>query len=217
MPETKETPLRDLIRAELDHAAQEGRAIPSIRTLRATVQRGSFTAITAFVKEWRLEHAPKTDVKPDGFDEASGKALSDAVWRIISPAVAARMAAVQKAADERIAVEREEAAKIASLAEEKLREAEAKESEFRKKDEAIRRLREASARLEGELAAARRDLEASKADYERLNSALNQSIEREAFATATLEAFQKMFPMTAKPAPAASQSDKTPSRSKRGA
>ena len=195
MPETPEKSLRDLVRTELDLAAQEGREIPSIRALRAKVQRGSFTAITAYVKEWRLEHTPKADVKPEGFDEASGKALSDAVWRIIGPAVAAQKNALRKEAEARLAIEREETAKLVVLAEEKLKEAEAMEALSAEKDAEIRRLREENARLAGELKSAQQAVKDAKADYARVNAALNKAIEGEVAATATLEAFKKMFPL----------------------
>lgn len=152
--DTPVLPLRDAVRAELDRAAAEGRDVPSIRTLRAAVQRGSFTAITAFVKEWRLEHAPVADPKPAGFDEASGKALSDAVWRLLQPAINARVAAVQKAADERIEIERTEAQKSLKYAEEMVAEAEAVKAAAAAQQEAIAHLKEENARLRGALEAA---------------------------------------------------------------
>ena len=202
MTEPAATPLRDLVRAELDKAASEGRSIPSIRALRATVQRGSFTAITTFVKEWRLEHAPRTDHKPEGFDEASGKSLSSAVWAVISPAVTAQIEAAQKAAAEQLAIEREETAKLTALAEEKLKEAEAIEASAAKKESEVQHLREENARLQGELASARQEIANAKSDHERLNSALNKAIESAASATATLAAFKKMFPLLNAPASA---------------
>ncbi len=187
-------PLRDAIRAELDRAAAEGRDVPSIRTLRAAVQRGSFTAITAFVKEWRLEHAPKNDMKPAGFDETSGKELADAVWRILQPTVAARVAAVQKTADARIEIERTEAQKSLKYAEEMVAESEAIKATASAQQEEIVRLREENARLRGALEAAEKSIENAKADNDRLAAALNKAIEAEAFATATLNAFKTMFP-----------------------
>ncbi len=187
-------PLRDAVRAELDRAAAEGRDVPSIRTLRAVVKRGSFTAITAFVKEWRLEHAPKNDVKPAGFDETSGKALADAVWRILQPAVTARVTAVQKVADARIEIERTEAQKSLKYAEEMVAEAEAMKAAASAQQEEIMRLREENAQLRGALEAAQKSVENAKADNSRLAAALNKAIEGEAFATATLDAFKAMFP-----------------------
>ena len=190
---TPDTDIRTAVYSLIEEAVSQGKEIPSIRMLRTKICRGSFSDITAFVKEWRSKHCQQIDVKPTGFDETSGKALSDAVWAIISPVVSEQVKTLQDAAASQLEIERTETQKLVKNAEEMLAEAESIKKRFAEQETEIHHLREELAKLRGALEMSEKELAGAKADYNRINSALNKAIQNEVAAKSKLEAYEKLL------------------------
>ncbi len=125
--ESNKIQVRAVVRNILDKAKEAGEKLPTLRAIRAAVGRGSMTTISDIIHEWQLEQVQSNSKFPEGFSEATTKALSEAVWNLILPVLQEQTGAIEAEAARRIEIEKTGAVKIREAAEEVLAEAKAKE------------------------------------------------------------------------------------------
>ena len=178
----------------LTKAQNANEKIPTLRVIRATVGRGSLSTISEAVKEWRLEQLQSTGTLPTAFTPENAKAVSDAVWAVVQPILAARAGDIQSQADRRIELEAGEAAKIREAAEEMLAEANSKEETLKRVQQHEAQLMGSVAQLQGALDEARSGNARLQAANAALHKELDEAIKEAAAAKAALVAFKDMLP-----------------------
>lgn len=178
----------------LDKAQGANEKIPALRVIRATIGRGSLSTISDAVKQWRLDRLQSTGALPAAFTPENAKAVSDAVWAVVQPILAARAGDIQSQADHRIELEAGEAAKIREAAEEMLAEANSKEETLKRVQQHEAQLMENVAQLQGALEEARAGNTRLQAANAALHKELDEAIKEAAAAKAALTAFKDMLP-----------------------
>lgn len=128
--ENNQIQVRSAVLDVLNKAKAAGEKLPSLRSIRAMVGRGSMTTIQDIVHEWQLGQVRSNSKLPDGFSDAMTKALGETVWNLILPILQEQIGAIEAQADDRVEVEKTCATKIREAAEEALAEANAKEEAF---------------------------------------------------------------------------------------
>lgn len=189
--------LKEDIYALLDKAEAEGKEVPTLRTIRAELGKGSLTTISEAVKTWKQERIRRVSPLPDGFDEDQSKALSSCIWGLVEPIMQKTLDQLQQAADARINLQEKESEKLKEAAEEVLAEAEA---EARTKEfDALRReaedLRVKVAQSEEALKGVREALAAKTQELSALMEQHRAALDRAAAAEATCATMRKMIPL----------------------
>ena len=156
----------------LDEAQAANEKIPALRVIRATIGRGSLSTISEAVKQWRLDRLQSTGALPAAFTPENAKTVSDAVWAVVQPILAARAGDIQSQADRRIELEVGEATKVREAAEEMLAEANSKEETLKRSQQHEAQLMESVAQLQGALEEAR----AGNTRLQAANAALHKEL-----------------------------------------
>jgi len=149
--------IRNEVLKVLDETAAAGEKTPSLRAIRARLGRGSLTTISEVVKGWKAGHLPGVTELPETLPPEASRLITAAVWHSVKPMLKDRISAVQKEADEKIAIEKTAAAELVEAAKEKLSEAAKKEAE-------LLAAKTRAEKLEKRLAAAEKEIELLKAD-----------------------------------------------------
>lgn len=187
--------LKEDIFAILDKAEAEGKDVPTLRTIRAELGKGSLTTISEAVKTWKQERIRRVSPLPDGFDDDQNKALSSCIWGLVEPIMQKTLDQLQQAADARIHLQEKESEKLKEAAGEVLAEAEARTREF----DALRReaedLRVKLAQSEEALKGVREALAAKTQELSALMEQHRAALDRAAAAEATCATMRKMIPL----------------------
>lgn len=178
----------------LDKAQNANERIPPLRVIRATIGRGSLSTISEAVKAWRLRQLQSAGTLPTAFTPENAKAVSDAVWAVVQPILAAHAGDIQSQADRRVELEAGEVAKVREAAEEMLAEANSKEETLKRVQQHEAQLMENVAQLQGALDEARAGNTRLQAANAALHKELDEAIKEAAAAKAALTAFKDMLP-----------------------
>ena len=183
----------------LDKVAAEDQPVPSLRTIRNAVGRGSLTTISEAVKQWRKKQMIDEGVAPETFTEKESKALSEAIWNIVLPKCQQLLERERGRTQKLVGVDLAEANKIRAEADKVFEAAEKKieknEALIEKLRGEIRTLEAMNERLQVELAAEKQTV---KAMHEVCNKAMAErdtAIKTAAAAEATTATLKKLMPM----------------------
>lgn len=184
-------------RTILEQIAARGEEIPSLRTIRGMIGgKGSLTTISEEIAAWREERVQTQELNlPDGFGEEATRKMLDTLWTFVRPVMVAQAEAARKEADDRIRIQREEAAKIRSAAAEVLAEAEGKENERAELLAKVISLQSQVNSLQGALEEARAQLAQRDAKIAEKDAIKDEALQRAATATAELQSTTKLLPL----------------------
>lgn len=185
--ENNQIQVRTAVRNILNKAKEAGEKLPSLRAIRAAVGRGSMTTISDIIHEWQLEQAHTNSKFPEGFSEATTKALGETVWNLILPVLQEQTGAIEAEAASRIEIEKTSAAKIREAAEEVLAEAKAKEEAFIEMQKKVAELMATNAEQLGALREARAVIGQLQVANEELLKKFNEASTAAAAAQAKLD------------------------------
>lgn len=178
----------------LERAHQAGEKLPSIRSIRSMIGHGSLTTISKAIHAWKVKQLQSKAELPEGLPEQAVKDISDAVWQAVLPILRERMELIQNQADERIELEKNEAAKIQETAAEALAEANAKEEALIEAKQREATLTESVAQLNGALNEARAANSELREAAEEMRKELDAALKEAAAAKAALASLKKMLP-----------------------
>lgn len=133
------------------------------------------TTISDIIHEWQLEQVHANSKFPEGFSEATTKALGETVWNLILPVLQEQTGAIEAEAASRIEIEKTCAAKIREAAEEVLAEAKAKEEAITEMQKKVAELMATNAEQLGALREARAMIRQLQAANEELLKRFNEA------------------------------------------
>lgn len=187
--------VRDAVRTLLEQVQAENREIPSIRTIRAQIGGcGSMQTIAETVKQWRCENLQSSGSLPTGFEQQDADQIIQTIWQSILPIMQRQVEGIQKAADDRIALERSEAAKLTDAANEVFAEGQRKDEAIAQGQVREQKLRDALAHDRGALQEAQETITQLRQEVQQLRLQLDKANQIASEERARADTIRKLVP-----------------------